>query len=38
MPYGDAHRAQKRKNFALLAILLALIALMYAISLMKMGG
>ncbi len=38
MPIGEPHRTQKRKNIALLLILLALVALMYAVSMMKMSG
>ena len=39
VPHNDRHQAQqKRKNLALLLVLLTLIALVYAISMMKMGG
>jgi len=38
LPRDDRHHLQKRKNMALLLVLLALIALFYAITLMKMGG
>jgi hypothetical protein len=38
LPQGDRHSAQKRKNLALLLVLLALIALVYAIAIMKMSS
>ncbi len=38
MPKSDMHQKQKRKNITLFIILLVLIALIYAISLMKMGA
>lgn len=34
---SERHRQQKRKNIALLLALIALIALIYGISLMRMG-
>jgi hypothetical protein len=34
----NRHRLQKRKNLALLAVLVTLIILVYAITLMKMSG
>lgn len=37
MPLSDQHKKQRSKNIALMVILLALIALVYAISLMRMG-
>ena len=37
MPHSDQHQKQKKKNLALFAVLVALIALVYAISLMRMG-
>lgn len=37
MPLGDPHQRQKRKNIVLFALLVGLIALIYAISLMRMG-
>jgi hypothetical protein len=37
MPHNDQHNHQWRKNRALLAVLVALIILVYAISLMRMG-
>ena len=33
----DPHVRQRRKNITLLVVLLALIALLYAITIMKMG-
>jgi len=38
VPHNDRHRAQRRKNIALLLVLLALIGLIYAITMMRMGG
>jgi hypothetical protein len=38
VPLGDAHQRQKKKNIALFVILLALIILIYAISMMRMGA
>jgi len=38
MPKNEMHDKQKRKNWTLAGILLALIALIYAISMMKMKG
>gem|GEM_PF-6202064 len=38
MPHSPLHHAQKRKNIALFVVLLALIVLIFAISLMKMGA
>ena len=37
MPKNDQHRKQKSKNIALFCILLALILLVYGITLMRMG-
>jgi hypothetical protein len=37
MPLGPAHQSQKRKNLFLLVILLVLMALFYAITIMKMA-
>jgi hypothetical protein len=37
LPEDDRHHAQKRKNIALLLALVALIVLLYAITLMKLG-
>ncbi len=38
MPIGDPHRRQRRKNIVLLLLLVALIGLIYAISLMRMSS
>jgi hypothetical protein len=38
LPLGQPHITQKRKNVALLLVLLAVMALFYAITLMRMGG
>lgn len=38
MPQDDRHQSQKRKNIALLLVLLALIALVYGITIMRMSG
>lgn len=37
MPHSEQHHRQKKKNWVLLGVLIALIALIYAISLMRMG-
>jgi hypothetical protein len=37
LPLSDHHQRQKRKNLALLAVLLALVALFYALAIMKMS-
>jgi uncharacterized membrane protein YidH (DUF202 family) len=37
MPLSNRHRQQKRKNIALFVVLLALILLVYGITLMRMG-
>lgn len=37
MPHSDQHQKQKRKNLAMFALLVGLIALIYAITLMRMG-
>ena len=37
MPLSPRHLAQKRKNIALLLVLLALMALLYAIAMMRFG-
>ena len=38
VPLSKLHQTQKRKNIALLLVLLALFALIFAISLMKMSA
>ena len=38
LPHSEQHNTQKRKNIALFAALLVLIALLYAITLMKLGA
>jgi len=38
LPIHKLHQAQKRKNIALLLALAALIVLIYAITLMRMGA
>ena len=38
MPPGDAHRNQKTKNLALLAILVAISALCYGVTMVKWGA
>lgn len=37
MPHGPQHKNQQRKNIVLSLLLLGLIALLYAITLMRMG-
>ena len=36
MPHTELHKAQRRKNLTLLVVLVALMFLLFAISLMKM--
>jgi hypothetical protein len=38
MPYGEAHRTQKRKNYALMLVLLVLMVLFFAITVVRVGG
>jgi len=38
VPLGESHHRQKRKNIALLLVLLALMALFYAITIVKIGA
>jgi hypothetical protein len=38
MPHNDRHTSQKKKNIALMLVLLVLIALIYGITVMKMKG
>lgn len=38
MPHGPAHKRQKVKNFFLLAILLAVVALFYFLTIVKITG
>jgi hypothetical protein len=38
MPIGEAHHRQKQKNYALLIALLALMALLFAITVMRLGS
>lgn len=38
MPYSEQHKTKKRKNYTMLAILLALFALLFAITMVRMGG
>jgi hypothetical protein len=37
MPHSDLHKRKRKKNFAILAILFAFIALIWAITMVKMG-
>lgn len=37
MPHSEQHTKQKRKNIVMVALLIGLIALIYAITLMRMG-
>jgi hypothetical protein len=37
MPENDQHKKQRNKNIALFSVLFGLIALIYAITLMRMG-
>ena len=36
--HSDLHRRQRAKNWALLAALLAFVAVVYLVSLVRMGG
>lgn len=38
MPYGEAHKTQKAKNWILLALLVAFVVLMVAITMLKVSG
>jgi hypothetical protein len=38
VPHDPLHRIQKRKNIALLLVLLTLIVLIYAITMMRLNG
>ena len=38
MPISEQHRRRRGRNLALAGMLLALVALFFAISLVKMGG
>jgi len=37
MPHSDLHNKKKKKNYAILAILFAFIAAIWAITMIKMG-
>ena len=36
--HGERHRRQRGKNFALLAVLLALVGIFYMVTLARLGG
>lgn len=36
--YSERHRRRRARNFALLAVLLGLVALFYVMSIVRMGG
>lgn len=36
MPLGEAHRRQRQKNFFLLGVLLALVAALYYLAILKL--
>lgn len=36
--YSERHRRQRKRNIALLAVLLGLVALFYVMSIVRMGG
>lgn len=38
MPIGPAHKRQKRKNYFLLAVLVAIVALFYYLTMLKIRG
>ena len=35
---SDMHRRQRRKNLAVMAVLFAMVALFYVLSIVRMGG
>ena len=37
MGYSDLHKVKKKKNYTILAILVAFIAMIWAITMIKMG-
>jgi len=37
MPHSDLHKTKKKKNLAMLAIIIGLVALIWAITMVKMG-
>ena len=37
MPYGDMHAQQKKKNYVLLALILVLVILFFAVTLVKIA-
>ena len=37
MPYSERHKTQKKKNYALMGVLLVLFALLFSITIMRMG-
>ncbi len=37
-PHSERHRRQRGKNIALLVVLLALVGILYAVTLVRMGG
>jgi hypothetical protein len=37
MPHSDLHKKKRKKNFTILAILFAFIAVVWAITMIKMG-
>ena len=38
MPIADLHRRRRGRNFALAGVLLGLVALFFAVTLVKLGG
>jgi len=37
LTFGDSHKTQKRKNYALFVVLIVVMALIYAIAIMRMS-
>ena len=38
MPLSDLHKRRRTRNFAMLAVLLGLVALFFVMSMVRMGG
>lgn len=38
MPIGDEHRKRRARNYALMAVLLGLVALFYVITIVRFGS
>lgn len=38
MPYSERHRQQKAKNYTVMAILLAIVVVLFVVSVLKISG